>query len=145
MRRSHIWPVAKHKHRFGLPDPGVGGVAVGPAGASRIVAQCRDDDAYPHAVADAEVGLNGLQIAFVNHGSDDDLKAWIAAVRALRPMMCPRFVTRDRIDDPSRLEAVMTGIELLGRRRLDQQRSGLCVKRRRYVVGRTNLLGADAL
>src|SRR5229473_6299674 len=64
---------------------------------------------------------------------------------ALRPMAHPSFVARYRVDDPNRLAAMIGGVAFFKRRRLDHHCAGLGVKRRRYIVGRAYLLGADAL
>src|SRR5712671_1299303 len=85
-QRSYVRSLTKHEDRFGIPDPGFAGVVVGPAGAGRIVAQCRDYRTCRHTVADANVGLNGVESPLVDHGGNHDLKCAIAMLRASRPM-----------------------------------------------------------
>src|SRR6266566_838574 len=60
-------------------------------------------------------------------------------------MACPSFVARYRVDHPDRLAAMMGGVPLFERWRLDYHCPSLSVKCRRYIVGRAHLLGADAL
>src|SRR6266446_1268634 len=143
--RSYVWSLTKHEDRLGLLDPSFADVAVGPTGAGRIVAQCSDDHTCRHAVADANVGLNGIERPLVDHGGNHNLKRRIATVRALRPMARPSFVARYCVDDPNRFVAMIGGVALFERRRLDHDGAGLGVKRRRYIVGGAYLLGADAL
>src|SRR6266436_2815307 len=143
--RSYVWSLTKHEDRLGLLDPSFADVAVGPTGAGRIVAQCSDDHTCRHAVADANVGLNGIERPLVDHGGNHNLKRRIAVLRALRPMARPSFVARYRVNDPNRLVAMIGCVPLFERRRLDHDGSGLGVKRGRYIVGRAYLLGADAL
>src|SRR5258708_39031921 len=143
--RSYVRLLTEHEDRLGLLDPSFADVAVGPTGAGRIVAQCRDNDTGRHTVADANVRLNGVERPLVDHGSNHNLKRRIAMLRALRPMARPSFVARYRVDDPNRLAAMIGGVALFERWRLDHDFAGLGVKRGRYIVGRAYLLGADAL
>src|SRR5258706_7634414 len=143
--RSYVRSLTEHEDRFGLLDPSFADVAVGPTGAGRIVAQCRDNHTCRHAVADANVGLNGVERPLVDHGGNHNLKGRIATRRALRPMAHPSFVARYRVDDPNRLAAMIGGVALFERRRLDHDGAGLGVKRGRYIVGCAHLLRADAL
>src|SRR5215471_17393576 len=112
LRRSNVRSLTEHEDCFGVLDPSLGSGAVGPAGAGRVVAQCRDYDTRGHTVADADVGLDGMERPFVDHGGNHDFKRPIAMLRALRPMACPSFVTRYCIDDPNRLAVIISGVEL---------------------------------
>src|SRR5262249_37430239 len=123
--RSYVRSLTEHEDRFGLLDPGFTGVAVGPAGASRIVAQCRYDNACRHTVADSYVGLNGVERPLVDHGGNHDLERAVAMLRASRPMACPSFIARYCVDDPNRLAAMISGVALFERRRLDHDGAGL--------------------
>src|SRR5882762_1069766 len=143
--RSYVRLLTEREDRLGLLDPSFADVAVGPTGAARIVAQCRDDHTRRHAVADADVGFNGVKRPLVDHGGDQNLKRRIAMLSALRPMAHPSFVARYCVDDPNRLAAMISGVALFKRWRLDHHCAGLGVKRRRYIVGGAYLLGADAL
>src|SRR5262249_41664141 len=142
--RSNIRLPAEYKDCFSFHNPGFAGVAVGPTGASRVVAQRCDHDTCGHTVADADVGLYCVECPLVDYSGDRDFEGAIAVPRALRPMSCPPFVARYRVDDPNRLAAMIGGVALLKRWRLDHQRTGLGVKRHRYIVGCADLLGADA-
>src|SRR6266436_2445246 len=143
--RSYVRSLTEHEDCFGLFDPSFADVAVGPTGAGRIVAQCCDDHTCRHTVADANVGLNGVERPLVDHGGNQDFERAVAMLRALRPVARPSFVARYRVDDPNRLPAMTSGVALFERWRLDHYCAGLGVKCRRYIVGRAYLLGADAL
>src|SRR5258708_8150847 len=143
--RSYVRLLTEHEDRLGLLDPSFADVAVGPTGAGRIVAQCRDDHTCRHTVADADVGFNGVERPLVDHSGNHNLKRRIAMLGALRPMAHPSFVARYRVDDPNRLAAMIGGVALFKRRRLDHHCAGLGVKRRRYIVGGAYFFGADAL
>src|SRR5258708_1865178 len=135
----------KQKEPRGFLDESSAGFVVGQTGGGRLVARCGEDRPPRHTVADANVRLNGVERPLVDHGSNHNLKRRIAMLRALRPMARPSFVARYRVDDPNRLAAMIGGVALFERWRLDHDFAGLGVKRGRYIVGRAYLLGADAL
>src|SRR5258708_22218297 len=101
--RSYVRSLTEHEDRFGLLGPSFADVAVGPTGAGRIVAQCRDDHTCRHAVAGANVGLNGVERPLVNHGGNHNLQRRIPQLPALRPMAPPSFSAPYRVDDPNPL------------------------------------------